>query len=42
VAEPAHAAGFAGIRSVIIEGDLGEHLPHQTVTRIEAFMETLA
>ena len=34
--------GFAGIRSVFIEGDLGKHLPHQTVTRIEAFLETLA
>ena len=32
----------AGIRSVAIETDLGEHLPHQTITRIEAFLETLS
>jgi len=31
----------AGIRSVVIEGDLSDHLPRQTVTRIEAFLETL-
>jgi benzoyl-CoA reductase/2-hydroxyglutaryl-CoA dehydratase subunit BcrC/BadD/HgdB len=36
------ALGDAGIRSVFIEEDLGRHLPHQTATRIEAFLETLA
>lgn len=31
----------AGIRSVVIEGDLTGQLPRQTVTRIEAFLESL-
>jgi benzoyl-CoA reductase/2-hydroxyglutaryl-CoA dehydratase subunit BcrC/BadD/HgdB len=31
----------SGIRSVEVEGDLGERLPRQVVTRIEAFLETL-
>lgn len=32
----------AGIRSVEVEGDLGENLPDQARTRIEAFLETIA
>ena len=32
----------SGIRSVFIEGDLGDRLPRQTATRIEAFLEALA
>jgi benzoyl-CoA reductase/2-hydroxyglutaryl-CoA dehydratase subunit BcrC/BadD/HgdB len=32
----------SGIRSVEAEGDLGERLPDQIVTRIEAFLETLS
>ncbi|HUU00130.1 MAG TPA: 2-hydroxyacyl-CoA dehydratase family protein [Myxococcota bacterium] len=32
----------AGVRSVVIESDLGERLSDQTVTRIEAFLESVA
>lgn len=32
----------AGIRSVEVEGDLGDNLPDQAHTRVEAFMESLA
>jgi benzoyl-CoA reductase/2-hydroxyglutaryl-CoA dehydratase subunit BcrC/BadD/HgdB len=32
----------AGLRSVEIEADISEPLPHQAITRIEAFLETLS
>jgi benzoyl-CoA reductase/2-hydroxyglutaryl-CoA dehydratase subunit BcrC/BadD/HgdB len=35
------ALAESGIRSVETEGDLGEQLPQQMVTRIEAFLETI-
>jgi benzoyl-CoA reductase/2-hydroxyglutaryl-CoA dehydratase subunit BcrC/BadD/HgdB len=32
----------AGIPSVVIEADIGEALPGQALTRIEAFLEMIA
>jgi len=34
--------GDAGVRSLILEVDISDSLPHQVVTRLEAFLETMS